>query len=205
MRLWRRSRPFWGGLFIVVAGLELLSIPLALDALPVAVMFGAVGASYLIALVLILAGVLVWLQPGQRVFLGLIAVLLSLASFVYSNLGGFLLGMILGMLGGMLAIAWTPISRPAGGIDTLTVRSALAAARTFTARVSVPRWATVIAVGRRCLRWPAVPGRRSRVETGPVPAEAGFLASCESRPGEGARWVLEAKAPQTAGKAGNAE
>ena len=38
----------------------------------------------------------------------MIAVLLSLASFVYSNLGGFLAGMILGLLGGMLAVAWTP-------------------------------------------------------------------------------------------------
>ena len=44
MKSWRRSRPFWGGLFIVAAGLELLSIPLAIDALPVAIMFGTVGA-----------------------------------------------------------------------------------------------------------------------------------------------------------------
>lgn len=34
-----------------------------------------------------------------------------MASFVYSNLGGFLIGMSLGLLGGMLAVAWTPISR----------------------------------------------------------------------------------------------
>ncbi|MEV4245808.1 DUF6114 domain-containing protein [Streptosporangium canum] len=81
-------------MFTVAAGMELLSIPLAIDALPVAVMFGTVGAGYLLALALIIAGALVWLQPGQRMFLGLIAVLLSLASFVYSNLGGFLLGMI---------------------------------------------------------------------------------------------------------------
>ncbi|MEU1722713.1 DUF6114 domain-containing protein [Actinomadura sp. ATCC 39365] len=160
MKLWRRSRPFWGGLFIVAAGLELLSIPLALDALPVAVMFATVGAGYLIALTLIIAGMLVWLQPGQRLFLGLIAVLLSLASFVYSNLGGFLLGMILGLLGGMLAIAWTPDSPPAGRLDTVTVRSALAAAR---------------AVGRRCRRLVAPP-RRTRTETDPVPADTGSPA-----------------------------
>lgn len=175
MKSWRRSRPFWGGLFIVAAGLELLSIPLALQALPVAVMFGTVGAGYLIALVLIIAGALVWLQPGQRVFLGLIAVLLSLASFVCSNLGGFLLGMILGLLGGMLAVAWTPISRPAGRLDTVTVRSVLAAARAFASRVSVPRWSTAIAVGRRWRRL-VVPMRRARIEADRVPADRSSLA-----------------------------
>lgn len=174
MKSWRRSRPFWGGLFIVAAGWELLSIPLALDALPVAVMFSTVGAGYLIALVLIIAGVLVWLQPGQRVFLGLIAVLLSLASFVYSNLGGFLIGMVLGLLGGMLAVAWTPVSRPAGRFDTVTVRSVLSAARTFTSRMSAPRWSTATkAVGRNCRR--LVPMRRARIEADPVPADSSSI------------------------------
>ncbi|KAB8189211.1 hypothetical protein FH608_040980 [Nonomuraea phyllanthi] len=174
MKSWRRSRPFWGGVFIVAAGLEQLSISLAIHALPVAVIFGTVGAGYLIALALIIAGALVWLQPGQRLFLGLIAVLLSLASFVYSNLGGFLLGMILGLLGGMLAVAWTPISRPAGRLDTVTVRSILAAARTCTSRVSVPRWTTAIAVGQRCRR--LVPMRRARIEADSVPADTSSLA-----------------------------
>ncbi|PZG30988.1 hypothetical protein C1I98_30575 [Spongiactinospora gelatinilytica] len=148
MKSWRRSRPFWGGLFIVAAGTELVSIPLALDSLLAAVMFGTVGAGYLIAIALIIAGVLVWLQPGQRVFLGLIAVLLSLASFVYSNLGGFLLGMALGLLGGMLTVAWTPVSTPAGRLDTVTVRSVLSAARSFTSRLSAERWRTAIATLR---------------------------------------------------------
>ncbi|MER5326319.1 DUF6114 domain-containing protein [Streptosporangium roseum] len=174
MKSWRRSRPFWGGLFIVVAGLELLSIPLALDALPVAVMFGTVGAGYLLALALIIAGVLVWLQPGQRVFLGLIAVLLSMASFVYSNLGGFLIGMIWGLLGGMLAVAWTPVSRPAGRFDTVTVRNVLAAARIFTSRMNALRWTTAIALGRRCRR--LMPMRRARIEVDPVSADTSSIA-----------------------------
>lgn len=135
MKSWRRSRPFWGGLFIMVAGMELLSIPFAINALPVAVMFGTVGAAYLIALILIVAGALVWWQPGQRVFLGLVAVLLSMASFVYSNLGGFLVGMLLGLLGGTLAMAWTPVGDPANRVDTVTVRGLVTAARTFTSRL----------------------------------------------------------------------
>jgi hypothetical protein len=37
-----------------------------------------------------------------------VAVLVSLASFVYANLGGFVVGMLLGLVGGALAAAWTP-------------------------------------------------------------------------------------------------
>ncbi|MBX6386986.1 MAG: ABC transporter permease, partial [Microbispora sp.] len=110
---WRRSRPFWGGLLVLVAGLELLSIPFATQALPLIIQSGTVGATYLIALVLIILGLLIWLQPNQRVFLGVVAVLVSIASFVYANLGGFLIGMLLGLIGGALAVAWTPVESPA--------------------------------------------------------------------------------------------
>ncbi|GAA2843343.1 DUF6114 domain-containing protein [Nonomuraea rubra] len=175
MKSWRRSRPFWGGLFIVVAGLELLSIPLALDALPVAVVFGAVGASYLIALVMVIAGVLVWLQPGQRVFLGLIAVLLSLASFVYSNLGGFLLGMILGLLGGMLAVAWTPDSRAGDGFDIVNVRGAVIDARACMSRVSGRGWAALAALAHRCRR-SSSRRNQGRAEIGPSSVDTGRVA-----------------------------
>ncbi|MFC4117059.1 DUF6114 domain-containing protein [Nonomuraea zeae] len=181
MKSWRRSRPFWGGLFIVAAGLELLSIPLALDALPVTLMFGTIGAGYLIALVMIIAGVLVWLQPGQRVFLGVIAILLAMASFVYSNLGGFLVGMILGLLGGMLAVAWTSDNRPANRIDTISVVSALRAAREIASRVQVPRWATAAALGRHCRR--LVPARRAWAETDTPPAQASSLAKLKEPTG----------------------
>ncbi|MEU8172817.1 DUF6114 domain-containing protein [Microbispora hainanensis] len=112
---WRRSRPFWGGLLVLAAGLELLSIPFATQALPLVIQSGTVGATYLIALVLIILGLMVWLQPGQRAFLGVVAVLVSIASFVYANLGGFLIGMLLGLIGGALAVAWTPAETTEAG------------------------------------------------------------------------------------------
>ncbi|WP_147944042.1 DUF6114 domain-containing protein [Microbispora sp. CSR-4] len=112
---WRRSRPFWGGLLVLAAGLELLSIPFATQALPLVIQSGTVGATYLIALVLIILGLMVWLQPGQRAFLGVVAVLVSIASFVYANLGGFLIGMLLGLVGGALAVAWTPAETTEAG------------------------------------------------------------------------------------------
>ncbi|MBE3008976.1 hypothetical protein IL992_07200 [Microbispora sp. NEAU-D428] len=112
---WRRSRPFWGGLLVLAAGLELLSIPFATQALPLVIQSGTVGATYLIALVLIILGLMIWLQPGQRAFLGVVAVLVSIASFVYANLGGFLIGMLLGLVGGALAVAWAPAETTEAG------------------------------------------------------------------------------------------
>ncbi len=181
MKSWRRSRPFWGGLFILVAGMELLSIPLTVNALSVAIRFGTVGATYLIALIMMIVGVLVWFQPGQRVFLGLVAVLLSMASFVYSNLGGFLVGMTFGLLGGMLAVAWTPASRPDTRLDTLDVRTVLAAARVALSRTSALSRAVIGDQGRRP-RWSA---SVTRVRADARPADANARpANADARPAD---------------------
>lgn len=106
-RRWRRTRPFWGGLFTMLAGAEIILIPLAPAA--VTVHQGIAGvASWLAGLLLIVSGGFMWFQPQQRSFFGILAVLLSLVSFVTSNLGGFLFGMILGLVGGALGFAWAP-------------------------------------------------------------------------------------------------
>ncbi|MFB4306164.1 DUF6114 domain-containing protein [Actinomadura sp. GTD37] len=106
-RRWRRTRPFWGGVFAVLGGLELIAIPLA--PMPIVVHQGMAGvASWLIGALLVTAGVLMWVQPAQRSFYGVLAVLLSLASFLTSNFGGFVVGLLLGLLGGALGFAWSP-------------------------------------------------------------------------------------------------
>ncbi|NVI90128.1 hypothetical protein HUX53_23285 [Actinomadura sp. BRA 177] len=106
-RRWRRTRPFWGGVFAVLGGLELIAIPLA--PMPLAVHQGMAGvASWLIGALLVTAGVLMWTQPAQRSFYGVLAVLLSLASFLTSNFGGFFVGLLLGLVGGALGFAWSP-------------------------------------------------------------------------------------------------
>jgi hypothetical protein len=106
-RRWRRTRPFWGGAFAVLGGLELIAIPLA--PMPLVVHQGMAGvASWLIGALLVTAGVLMWTQPAQRSFYGVLAVLLSLASFLTSNFGGFFVGLLLGLVGGALGFAWSP-------------------------------------------------------------------------------------------------
>ena len=107
-RRWRRSRPFWGGLLLVISGVELfLTANLTLGDL--AVHFGPEGfLSYLLPLLLLLCGVLTCVTPGQRLFYGILGLLTAVYSLIGLNLGGFGLGMLVGIVGGALVIAWAP-------------------------------------------------------------------------------------------------
>jgi len=109
-RNWRRSRPFWGGLFVVLGGGEILFSEKA--PLRVIVHFGLTGlAGYLIPSVMVLCGILIIFNPAQRLFYAILSVLLALATWPTSNLGGFLIGMLLGLIGGSLGFAWMPLSQ----------------------------------------------------------------------------------------------
>jgi hypothetical protein len=113
-RGWRRSRPFWGGFLLVLAGFELLSLPLSgvllHGALKLVIYIGIGGVfGVLIGILLIAAGVLCWVSPAQRVFYGIAGIVLGILSFPASNLGGFFFGMLMAIVGGSLAFAWTPI------------------------------------------------------------------------------------------------
>ncbi|WIM94303.1 DUF6114 domain-containing protein [Actinoplanes oblitus] len=107
-RTWRRSRPFWGGLLVLLGGVEILMTVWA----PLGVVLH-VGMQnfigYLLPLVIILLGVLLIFNPAQRLFYSLIAIVCALASFLTSNMGGFLIGLLLTLVGGALAFAWAPI------------------------------------------------------------------------------------------------
>jgi hypothetical protein len=109
-RSWRRSRPFWAGILLIIAGAELLLIPLPLHSMGLILHIGVGGVSgILIGAVLIVAGLLLWFNPAQRMFYSIVAVLLAIAALVASNLGGFLVGTALGVIGGSLGFAWTPL------------------------------------------------------------------------------------------------
>jgi hypothetical protein len=104
-RRWRRSRPFWAGLLLLIAGAELLLIPLPLNSLGLIVHVGFGGiAGILIGSVLIVCALLLWFSPAQRTFYSIVAVLLSIAALIASNLGGFFLGTLLGVIGGSLGV-----------------------------------------------------------------------------------------------------
>lgn len=133
-RAWRRCRPFWGGLLLLLSGLELLAIPLssvlARGLIKLVIYIGIGGvAGVIIGALLMACGVLVWFQPAHRVFYSIAGVLLAVASFIATNLGGFFVGMLLGVVGGSVSFAWTPISEQPEGdqADGKTTRLALMA------------------------------------------------------------------------------
>lgn len=120
-RRWRRGRPFWGGLFAILAGSEICALPLA----PLKVMLqqGVAGIpSVLMGIVMIVLGLTAWFSPPQRALAGVLTTLIATAALVLSNLGGFLIGTLLGILGGGLMFAWQPYAaqRPGAARDPQT-------------------------------------------------------------------------------------
>ncbi|MEU7923121.1 DUF6114 domain-containing protein [Micromonospora zamorensis] len=111
-RRWQRSRPFWGGLLIVLAGLEMFgSTRMTINGL--SFHSGATGLlSLLIPVILVTCALLLWLSPAQRLFYSVVAAVTTVYSLIGLNLGGFFVGLLLGIVGSALAFAWAP-ARPA--------------------------------------------------------------------------------------------
>ncbi|HYZ53056.1 MAG TPA: DUF6114 domain-containing protein, partial [Streptosporangiaceae bacterium] len=112
-RAWRRSRPFWGGLLLLLAGLEMLLIPISgvlVKGQIKLVIYVGIGGVFgiLIGALLITCGLALWFNHMHKTFYSIAGVLLALLSFIGTNLGGFFIGMLLGIVGGSLGFAWTP-------------------------------------------------------------------------------------------------
>ncbi|NES16449.1 MULTISPECIES: DUF6114 domain-containing protein [Micromonospora] len=112
-RRWRRSRPFWGGLFTALAGLEIFgTTQMSLNGLTF--QMGPTGfLSWLIPVILVACGMLLWFTPAQRMFYAIVAAITALYSMIGVNLGGFFIGLLLGMIGSALGFAWVPAKKPA--------------------------------------------------------------------------------------------
>ncbi|MFB6887645.1 DUF6114 domain-containing protein [Streptomyces noursei] len=107
-RRWRRTRPFWAGLLLLLGGAELVLVPLS--PLTVLVSLGLGGLAALgIGLALMVAGVFLWCTPAAHHYVSINALILSVLSFAATNLGGFLVGMGLGIAGSALGFGWTPV------------------------------------------------------------------------------------------------
>ncbi|HWJ83280.1 MAG TPA: DUF6114 domain-containing protein [Nocardioides sp.] len=105
-RRWRKTRPFWGGLLTMLAGIEIAvatgttyQLILVSKSVAFAITVGCVIAVF---------GLTMWLSPTLSKLLGLLTLVAALLSFVTSNLGGFMVGMLLAILGGGLAFGWEP-------------------------------------------------------------------------------------------------
>ncbi|MFI1995509.1 DUF6114 domain-containing protein [Actinoplanes sp. NPDC020271] len=106
-RDWRRTRPFWGGLFVLLGGAEILfTVWAPLGVVLHVGMQNFIG--YLVPWVIVILGVLLLFNPAQRIFYSLIALLCALGSFITSNMGGFILGLLFTLVGSALSFAWAP-------------------------------------------------------------------------------------------------
>lgn len=108
VRKWRRTRPFWGGLLLILGGAELLVVPLSPLTVLVSLGLGGIAAIG-IGLALIVAGVFLWLLPQAHHYVSVNALILSVLSFAATNLGGFLIGMVLGIVGSAMGFGWSPV------------------------------------------------------------------------------------------------
>jgi hypothetical protein len=122
-RDFRRGRPFWAGVFILLSGLIILFPPYAsLRFGDIQISLNTIGgmSSLIIGVVMTICAITLWTRPEFRLAVGIVALLLALSAIVAANLGVFMIGTLLGLIGAGLAIAWSPRSKesrraPAGG------------------------------------------------------------------------------------------
>ncbi|MDY0810454.1 DUF6114 domain-containing protein [Kitasatospora purpeofusca] len=115
-REFRRSRPFWGGLLAMIAGVPILYFPyahLSLGGVTIAMSTTAGAGSLIIGVLLIILGLTAWFQPAVRIFAGVATTLLTLVSIPVSNLAGFGMALLPGIIGGGLMMAWAKLPEPA--------------------------------------------------------------------------------------------
>lgn len=116
-RQWRRSRPFWAGVFTLCAALLLLYPPYAsLKFGDVVISLHTVGgiSALVIGIVLIACASSLWFRPEFRTVAGIVTLVLSLVAIVTANLGSLLIGTTIGVIGAALAIAWSPQPKQQG-------------------------------------------------------------------------------------------
>ena len=110
-RRWRYGRPFWGGLLLALGGAWILLTMKA--SLKVVLHIGMQGlAGSLLPGLMVLLGLLTLFNPTQRLFYSITGVLVSLGTWLTSNLGGFLVGLLLGVVGSCLVFGWLPDQEP---------------------------------------------------------------------------------------------
>ncbi|WP_419817533.1 DUF6114 domain-containing protein [Glaciibacter flavus] len=105
---WMVSRPLIGGILVVLAGIEMFfSTQLDLGNLHIQVGIEGMQATIL-PITLVVLGVLAIVSPSQRLFYGILTLVVAIYSLVAVNLGGFLVGMLLGVVGGIVVVTWAP-------------------------------------------------------------------------------------------------
>ncbi len=106
-RDWRRSRPFWAGIWAMLGGALIAAVPATAFKL-VLIADGSLVLGILVGAIVGFFGLMLWFARPLRMLLGVLILMLSLVSFFTSDFGGLLIGMLMGLVGGSLAVAWVP-------------------------------------------------------------------------------------------------
>lgn len=110
-RTWRAHRPFVGGLLLTLGGVEIL-ITMKVS-LKIVVHLGMQGlAGFMLPALMVVCGLLILFNPAQRLFYSIVGIMLTLGTWVTSNLGGFFVGLLLGAVGSCMAFGWLPDQEP---------------------------------------------------------------------------------------------
>ncbi|MFM9446835.1 DUF6114 domain-containing protein [Streptomyces acidiscabies] len=114
-KVWRGTRPFWAGLYVLISGFPIMYFPYAhlrIGHLTVAMATTAGAGSLIIGVLLVTLGISLWFQQHIRTFAGVAAILLALVSLPVSNFGGFVVGFLFALFGGAMAVSWAPGKPP---------------------------------------------------------------------------------------------
>ncbi|MBA0124206.1 hypothetical protein H0B56_01460 [Haloechinothrix sp. YIM 98757] len=110
-RDWRRSRPFWAGVFGILAAIAIFGPPvLSVNIGDVMLTIATVGgvSSIVLSTVIACCAVALWVRPQLRIPCGVLTMVASLTSLVTANFGGFGIGLVCGLLSATLALSWVP-------------------------------------------------------------------------------------------------
>lgn len=108
-RLWRRTRPLWGSLLMMIAGAIMIFD--AVFFLSLAFLAQSLWPAILVGGLLLVMGLIALFLPSYAVITGSIGMVLSLVSLLVASFGGCGVGMLLGIIGSALCIAWRPVKR----------------------------------------------------------------------------------------------
>lgn len=107
LHAWSGQRPWLGGTVTTLSGLAISVLPN--KGFTVVVLPGVAGLSgFVLGGLIIACGMFMLFSPQLHGILGIATVLLSLVSFVTTNIGGYVIGLLLGIVGGSLGFAWNP-------------------------------------------------------------------------------------------------
>ncbi|MGN6607874.1 MAG: DUF6114 domain-containing protein [Jatrophihabitans sp.] len=107
-RRWRRTRPFWAGLWCLIGATIIAYGPFTVIQL-ILISGTVVWAGILVGVLVGVMGLCLWFAPHFHTLVGILAALFSVFSLITSNFGGFLIGMLFGIIGGAMGWAWRPL------------------------------------------------------------------------------------------------